>query len=159
MPTPRYISELRRVWGHTRLFLPGVAAVVVDERAGRPHVLLARRADTGHWALPAGIVEPDEHPAATMLRELYEETRIQGRIDRLALLTTDRPVTYPNGDECQFVSMVFRCSYVAGEAAVGDEESLEVEWFAADQLPELSPRDQRRIACALPAQAATVLDL
>ena len=64
MPTPDYILELRRHYGQGRLLLPGVDAVVLrtDLEPGRTHLLLTRRTDTGAWALPAGIVEPDEQP-------------------------------------------------------------------------------------------------
>lgn len=37
-------------------------------------MLLIRRADTGAWAIPGGMVEDDETPEAAMLRELQEET-------------------------------------------------------------------------------------
>ncbi len=142
--------------------LPGVSAVVIrdDLEPGRVHLLLTRRSDTGRWSLPAGIVEPFEQPAASILRELEEETRITAEVERLALLRTDPDVVYPNGDRCQFVAMCFRCRYVSGEAQVGDEESTEVAWFAADELPdELSDIQQRRIRCALEDRNDCVFDL
>jgi 8-oxo-dGTP pyrophosphatase MutT (NUDIX family) len=162
VPTPDYIAAIRRVYGHGRLLLPGVSAVVLraDLEPGVVHVLLARRSDTGRWSLPAGIVEPFEQPASAILRELVEETRITARVERLALLTTDPDVTYPNGDTCQFVAMCFRCRYVAGEAQVGDEESTEVAWFPAEALPEgLSDIQRRRIRCALEERDDCVFDL
>jgi 8-oxo-dGTP pyrophosphatase MutT (NUDIX family) len=110
--------------------------------------------------LPAGIVEPFEQPAATALRELLEETRITAHVERLALLTTDPDVVYPNGERCQFVSMCFRCGYVSGEAQVGDEESTEVAWFPADELPEeLNDIQKRRIRCALDDRDDCVFDV
>ena len=114
MPTPDYVAAIRRAYGQGRLLLPGVSAVVVrtDLVPGSVHLLLTRRSDTGRWSLPSGIVEPFEQPAATMLRELYEETRVIAHVERLALLTTDPDVVYPNGDKCQFVAMCFRCQYV-----------------------------------------------
>jgi 8-oxo-dGTP pyrophosphatase MutT (NUDIX family) len=162
VPTPDYIVTIRRVYGQGRLLLPAASAVVVrtDLEPGRVHLLFTKRSDTGRWSLPAGIVEPSEQPAAATLRELWEETRITAQVERLALLTTDPDVVYPNGDRCQFISMCFRCRYVTGEAQVGDEESIEVGWFPADELPEeLSDIQRRRIRCALQEQEACVFDL
>jgi len=105
-------------------------------------------------------VEPFEQPAAAILRELLEETRITAEIERLALLRTDPDVVYPNGDRCQFVAMCFRCRYLSGEAQVGDEESTEVAWFPADELPdELTDTQIRRIRCALEDRDDCVFDL
>jgi 8-oxo-dGTP diphosphatase len=162
VPTPDYIAAIRRVYGQGRLMLPGVSAVVLrdDLEPGRLHVLLTRRSDTGRWSLPAGIVEPFEQPAAAMLRELFEETRVTAEVERLALLRTEPDVVYPNGDVCQFVAICFRCRYVSGEAQVGDEESTDVAWFGTDQLPnELSTIQKRRILCALEDRADCVFDL
>ena len=155
VPIPDYIAELRRSCGQGLLFLPGVSAVLVDEDPAQ-RILLVRRADTGEWSLPSGIVEPDEQPAAALLRELHEETCVSARVDRLALLSTDPPVAYPNGDRCQFVAMTFRCTYLSGVAAVGDEESTEVAWFSTQRLPALDERAHYRISCALPATGETV---
>jgi 8-oxo-dGTP pyrophosphatase MutT (NUDIX family) len=162
VPTPDYIARIRRVYGQGRLLLPGVSAVVLrrDLEAGQVHLLLTRRSDTGRWSLPAGIVEPFEQPAAAALRELLEETRITAEAERLVLLTTDPDVVYPNGDCCQFVSMCFRCRYVSGEAQVGDEESTEVAWFRADDLPDdVSHIQRRRIHCALQDREDCVFDV
>jgi len=142
--------------------LPGVSAVVIraDLEPGRVHLLLTRRSDTGRWSMPAGIVEPFEQPAAAILRELLEENRITAEVERLALLRTDPDVVYPNGDRCQFVAMCFRCRYLSGEAQVGDEESTEVAWFPADELPdELTDIQIRRIRCALEDRDDCVFDL
>ena len=162
MPTPDYITAIRRSYGQGRLLLPGVSAVVVrtDLLPGETHLLLARRSDTGRWSLPSGIVEPSEQPATAMLRELFEETRVSAQVERLVLLTTDPDVVYPNGDTCQFIAMCFRCRYVSGEAEVGDEESIEVAWFAVSDLPaELSDIQRRRISCALEDRDDCVFDL
>lgn len=59
MPTPEFIRKIRETVGHQLLLLPGVSAVVFDDD-GR--VLLGRRADTGKWAVLAGIPEPGSSP-------------------------------------------------------------------------------------------------
>lgn len=167
MGVPDYIAEIRRTYGRGLLLLPGVTAVVVrasaaggagSEAAG-DQVLLVRRLDSGRWSLPSGIVEPSEQPAHAIMREVREETRVSIRPERLALLTTDPPITYPNGDQCQFVAMTFRCAYLSGVAEVGDEESTEVRWFALEELPELDAQQHRRLASALAPAASTEFDL
>ena len=154
MPTPPFILELRASYGSGLLLLPGVCAVLVrdDLDPGRPHVLLVQRSDTGEWSLPAGIVEPGEQPAVTLVRELLEETCVVARADRLVWLVADPPLTYPNGDHCQYLTSVFRCSYVSGEARVGDDESTAVRWFPLDALPPLSNRSRERLAHGLSDQ-------
>jgi ADP-ribose pyrophosphatase YjhB (NUDIX family) len=158
VPTPDYITAIRRTYGSGPLLLPGVSGVVVDGDPGQERILLVERSDNGRWSLPAGIVEPGEQPADTITREILEETCVSTRADRLVLLSADPEITYPNGDRCQFLSMCFRCSYVGGEAGVGDEESTDVRWFGLSALPVLSARDQRRIACALAPAGPTQFD-
>lgn len=158
MPTPPYIEEIRRSYGSGPLLLPGVSAVVLDGESGAARVLLGRRSDDGRWALPSGIVEPGEQPADSLAREVLEETRVRVRVDRLVLVTTEPEITYPNGDRCQFISMTFRCSYLGGTARVGDEESTDVRWFHLSALPDLAPRHQRRIGCALRPPGPTEFD-
>ncbi|MGW6144232.1 NUDIX hydrolase [Streptomyces sp. NPDC055140] len=135
MATPEFIRKIRDSIGHQLLLLPGVSAVVFDDD-GR--VLLGRRADTGKWAVLAGIPEPGEQPAEAAVREVYEETGVECVPERVVLVKTLKPVTYPNGDQCQFTDTSFRCRATGGEARVNDDESLEVGWFELDSLPPLS---------------------
>jgi ADP-ribose pyrophosphatase YjhB (NUDIX family) len=112
MATPDFIRELRVSAGHQLLWLPGVTALVFDER-GR--VLLNRRSDTRRWSVIGGIPEPGEQPAACAVREVYEETAIRCAVERVVLVRA-----------------------LGGEARVNDDESLEVGWFAVDALPDLN---------------------
>ncbi len=151
MPTPPYVLELRRSHGQGLLLLPGVCGVVVrdDLVAGRRHVLLVRRADSGAWTLPAGIVEPGEQPASALERELLEETCVVVVAESLAWVGMDPPLAYPNGDRCQYLTLLFRCRYVSGEARVGDEESSEVRWADLEELPPLPEHQRQRLRHAL----------
>ncbi|MFE1953445.1 NUDIX domain-containing protein [Streptomyces sp. NPDC059524] len=134
MATPEFIRTIRATAGHQLLLLPGVSAIVFDDE-GR--VLLGRRADTGKWSIIGGIPEPGEQPADVAVREVYEETGVECVVERVVLVQALPPVTYPNGDTCQFMDTTFRCRATGGEARVNDDESLEVGWFALDALPPL----------------------
>ncbi|TQK42997.1 ADP-ribose pyrophosphatase YjhB (NUDIX family) [Streptomyces sp. SLBN-118] len=147
MATPDFIRQIRAGAGHQLLLLPGVSAVVFDDK-GR--VLLGRRADTGKWAIIGGIPEPGEQPAVTAVREVYEETAVRCVAERVVLVHgLPKPITYPNGDRCQFMDITFRCRAVGGQARVNDDESLEVGWFSVDMLPELKDFARFRIKQAL----------
>lgn len=136
MATPDFILKLREKIGHEALWIPGARAVVFDD-AGR--VLLGQRADNGRWGLITGILEPGEEPAPGLLREVLEETGVVAAAERLVSVDAVGPTIYPNGDVCQFLTLVFRCRYVSGEARVNDDESLAVGWFAPEEFPELLP--------------------
>jgi 8-oxo-dGTP pyrophosphatase MutT (NUDIX family) len=146
MATPDFIRTLRRSIGHDLLWLPGVSAVVLDDD-GR--VLLHRRSDTGKWSVIGGIPEPGEQPAACAVREVEEETGVHCVVEQVIVVQALKPVTYVNGDICQYMDIAFRCRAVGGEARVNDDESLEVGWFAVDALPELNEFGLQRIKQAL----------
>jgi 8-oxo-dGTP pyrophosphatase MutT (NUDIX family) len=147
MAIPEFIRELRATAGHGLLLLPCVSAVVLDD-TGR--VLLGRRADDGRWDTPGGIPEPGEEPAAAAVREVHEETGVRCTVERLLLVRAEpEPVTYPNGDRCQFMETGFACRATGGVARVNDDESLEVGWFAPGEFPPLAAPALFRIGLAL----------
>ncbi|MGW4368198.1 NUDIX hydrolase [Nocardia takedensis] len=146
MATPDFIHTIRASAGTQLLWLPGVSAVVRDD-AGR--ILLGRRADNGHWSVLAGMPEPGEQPAACAVREVYEETAVHCVVERVVLVRALPQHTYPNGDICQFMDITVACRAVGGEARVNDDESLEVGWFAPEDLPDLREHDRFRIARTL----------
>ncbi|MFE9661206.1 MULTISPECIES: NUDIX domain-containing protein [unclassified Streptomyces] len=146
MATPEFISTLRETAGHQLLWLPGVTAIVFDDE-GR--VLIGRRSDNRAWSVVGGIPEPGEQPAACAVREVYEETAVRCVPERVVLVQALEPVSYPNGDVCQYMDITFRCRAVGGEARVNDDESLEVGWFPLDALPDLNEFSLTRIKHAL----------
>lgn len=145
MPISPYIANLRKHVGHGLLLLPGVSAVVVND-AGE--ILLGRRSDNGKWSLIAGTVDPGEQPAEAMVREIYEETGVHAVVQRIAGVAL-HPVTYPNGDVCQYLNVWFRCLAVDGVARVNDDESIDVGWYAVDALPDVDEWVKLRIETAL----------
>ena len=137
MSTPEFITNLRAKIDNDPLWLTGITAYVEDAQ-GR--ILLGKRADTGQWALIYGIVEPAEEPADTCVREALEETGVD--IEPVCLVSVKSSpymVTYANGDQCQYMDLLFLCCPREdgnAQPRVADDESLEVGWFAPDALPQ-----------------------
>ena len=103
MPISPYIAGLRARVGHDLLMLPGVSAVVRNDRG---QILLGRRSDDGSWGLPAGAIDPGEQPADAVVREIYEETGVVAEIERIGGVALNRAI-YPNGDVCDYLDVWF----------------------------------------------------
>jgi 8-oxo-dGTP pyrophosphatase MutT (NUDIX family) len=95
-----------------------------------------------------GIVDPGEEPATAAERETLEEAGIVARATALTWVHVIPPITYPNGDQSQFLDLVFRCEYVSGEPFPVDGENTEVAWFPLDALPEMDSNMVERICGA-----------
>ena len=146
MPIPEFVLELRRHVGHSQLWLMGVTAVVVR---GGAEVLLVQRSDTHVWTPVTGIVDPGEHPALTAVREVEEEAGVVATVRRLAAVTVGRAIVHANGDQAQYLDLVFRFRYVAGEPHPADGENTAAGWFPLSALPPVSEQMLERIRRAL----------
>ncbi|WP_090074425.1 NUDIX hydrolase [Cohaesibacter marisflavi] len=110
-----------------------VLSLVVKGR----HILLVRRAnppDAGKWGFPGGKVEFGETLEMAAQRELFEETGIRARADRI--LTTLEAFSRDQSERLQFhyVMVAVLCEWQEGEPVAGDD-ALEAEWYHADDLP------------------------
>lgn len=145
MATPEFVLDLRSKIGTAPLPLVGVTAVVFrDEK-----VLLGRRADNGSWQPVSGIVDPGEEPADAAVRECREEAGIVIRADRLALVQQVPRVVYANGDQVDYLDLVFRCTWVSGEPHPADGELAEVGFYDLGQMSDVAPEHVRKVALAI----------
>lgn len=88
---------------------------------------MIRRADSGAWELPGGVLELAETPEAGVWREVWEETGVEVEVGGLSGV-------YKNLAR-GIVALVFRCRPVGGALRVS-EESSEVMWLTADEVRE-----------------------
>ncbi|MBF0815504.1 NUDIX domain-containing protein [Microbacterium paludicola] len=144
MPTPEFVLSLRAKIGTDPLWLSGVTAVVLrgDE------VLLVRRADNGHLTPVTGIIDPGEEPAVAAEREVLEEAGVVAEAESLVWVHTLPPMEYDNGDQAQYLDIVFRCRYVSGEPHPADGENSEALWRRLDDLADVSAEMRERILLA-----------
>lgn len=151
MPIPEHIKRIRAKVGNDLIMVPGASAVVINDTG---EILLHRRSDNGEWALPAGVIEPGEEPGETAIREVFEETGVHVKIERVLGVYggADHMVTYPNGDQVAVISVVFLCRPIGGTPQVNDDESLEVRYFAPNAMPQMVTRYQMRVEQALKGQ-------
>ena len=87
--------------------------------------------------------------ATAAVRESLEEAMVEVRVDRLVRLSVSPKIVHATGDRAQYCDLVFRCSWISGEAAVGDDESVDVAWFPVDALPEMPEHLSSRVAVAV----------
>lgn len=138
-----YVRRLRKSIGHDLLLLPAVSVLPRDTE-GR--ILLVRQADSGQWATIGGSIEVDEDPATAAVREAEEEAGITIELTRLVTAHGGPQfrMTYPNGDQVSYVSIVYEAQAVAGEPAPDHDETVEVGWFDPDELRDLDLGDFAR---------------
>ncbi|WP_292833241.1 NUDIX domain-containing protein [Microbacterium sp.] len=146
MATPPFVVSIREKIGHAPLPLVGVTAVVFKDEK----VLLGKRADNGSWQCVSGIVDPGEEPADAAVRECLEEAGVVVKATRLAILQQTPRVTYANGDQADYLDIVFRCDWVSGAPHPADGELTEVGWYGLGELVDVDRFHLRKIALALP---------
>lgn len=140
MGTPDFVLRLREKIGHDRLWLTGVTAVVVRG----DDVLLVERADNGMITPVTGIIDPGEEPADAAVREVAEEAGIVAVPESLVKVHALRPMRYANGDEAQYLDIVFRLHHAAGEPAPVDGENVRTWWCPVSDLDAAGMNDDMR---------------
>lgn len=130
-----YVMDLRALVGSRPLLVPGACALLEDAR-GR--LLLQRRSLDGTWGPPGGQMELGETLEECVRRELMEETGLG--LGALCLLGVfSGPAHYYRhecGDENFNVTAAFVCREFSGSPSIKDDETLELNFFSINELPD-----------------------
>jgi 8-oxo-dGTP pyrophosphatase MutT (NUDIX family) len=133
-----------------------VSATAFIRDDGR-RVLLQQRSDNGFWNLPGGGLELGESVAQACVREVREEMGLEVEIVRLIGVYSAPEITtmsYPDGRVIQYITSLFECHVIGGKLEL-DSESLALDWFDPQKLPEpFSPNHVIRLQDALAGQVA-----
>lgn len=119
---------------NTRPERPVAATIAVVIREGC--ILLVRRAnppDAGRWGFPGGKIESGETLKQAAVRELHEETAIEG--EALQAFTAVDAFDYDEDGRLRqhFVLIAVLCGWVSGDLVAGDD-ALEARWFGMEEL-------------------------
>ena len=134
----------------------GLSVSAIVWREGE--ILLMKRSDNGYWGLPGGFVELGESVAEATHREVAEETGYSIELGALVGVYSDPAQNVVDYDESedeskagceegskkgkesrgrvQIVNLCFHAVALEAGTATTPEETLEMRFFAADELPE-----------------------
>jgi ADP-ribose pyrophosphatase YjhB (NUDIX family) len=138
-------APLRRwlAWLAHAKYIHGVAGVIMDER-GRVLLLKHRFWKEQRWGLPGGLARPGETLAATLRRELREETGLDVRPSKLLRVNVSR------GRLSQFV-LLAEC---AGEPRAISPEIIDARFWEPAELPDNLLQSHRELIEAAPGMPA-----
>jgi 8-oxo-dGTP diphosphatase len=100
--------------------------VILDE--SNEHTMLILHKDFRIWALPDGGLETGETPEDVAIREAYEETGYEVKIDRY-IGSYHRPQFHD-------IRHVFRGRIIGGRSLESGLETAAVNWYPIRQLPK-----------------------
>jgi len=126
-------------WVHYRNPLP---VAIAFTRNMKGEVLLIRRAHEpafNHWALPGGFIESSEQAHEGCLRELWEETAIEGSIESLVGVYHRESTMYGS-----LIAIAYRV-LASHENICINHEVFEAGFYRADRLPEVTIPLHRQI--------------
>jgi len=130
--------------------MAGIAVNVAVIQNGK--ILLTQRDDFETWILPSGGVEDGESLAQAALRETKEETGLDvaltGLVGTYTRISNMPPIH----------AVLFTATPIGGTITCQPGETIAVDWFSFDQLPEpLSVGHKRRINDAVSGKKGFVV--
>lgn len=123
---------------HATPFVAAEAAVLRDGR-----ILLIKREDNCLWAMPGGATEVGETWAESVVRELREETGVQGNATELLGVFDSR--LWRSRAKQQIYVSVWLVELDEQQIPVAGPETTGVGFFAENALPDLSPGHKQRV--------------
>lgn len=119
MVVAAHIARLRQKVGHELLLLPSVAVLPMNDQGC---VLLVRQTDFGTFGTVGGAIDEDEAPLDAAHREAREEIGTEVEVTRLVGVVGGPQfrITYPNGDQTAYVSVVYEARVPAQDQVAPD---------------------------------------
>lgn len=133
MPMSDYFKALRAKVGNHLLVSPSVTGIILDDE---DRILLVRHSEGNVWVAPGGSIEPNEIPADSLIREVWEESGLL--VEPVKILGVfggeGFEVTYKNGDRVSYVMTVFACRVTGGTLKADGVETLQAGYFSRAEI-------------------------
>ncbi|MFN8490324.1 MAG: NUDIX hydrolase [Caldilineaceae bacterium] len=133
--------------------------VVVRQRTGQAaEIVLIAVGPQGRWQLPKGMIESGETPEQAAIREVREETGIEGRLIAPLDVVEYWYVSTHRGMRVRYHKFVhcFLFDYVSGDVTQHDQEVSEARWVSfAEAMQMLKFVSERQVV----AQARTLIEM
>lgn len=113
-------------------------------------LLVKERIDSG-WTLPGGWADPCRSPSENVVREIYEESGFETQTQKL-LAVYDRSKHHHKPLMPFHIYKMFFLCQITGGSPQTSHETTAVDFFAEDQIPELS------VSRVLPHQIARMFE-
>ena len=97
------------------------------------------------WGFPGGAIEIGETPEQAAIRELKEETGLDVEVQSLLGVYTDSDMRYPNGDQAHSICIVYCLKAIAGSLRCDQDETIDLKYFALDELPDMFCKQHEEI--------------
>jgi 8-oxo-dGTP diphosphatase len=120
--------------------------VIYRKEGDAVEVVLVSVKEGRNWCLPKGLMDKGETPEVTAVREVREESGLNGRIvDSLGDITYWYYIQEEN-IKCRKTVHFYLMEYISGSTAQHDEEVDSAEWFPLDTaLQKISYKGDREI--------------
>jgi ADP-ribose pyrophosphatase YjhB (NUDIX family) len=132
LPQETFQADFQMQRGYATPKVDVRAAVFRDNR-----VLLVRERQDGRWSLPGGYADVNDAPASMVEREAWEESGYRVKAVKVAAVFEANHDRQPV-EVYHAYKVIFLCDLVGGEPQTSYETTA-VDFFALDNLPELSP--------------------
>lgn len=129
-----YVKYIREKVGHSEIILNYAGCIVLNE-AGE--ILLQKRRDCGRWGFLGGVVELGESLEEAAVREAFEESGLNVKVDSLFGVYSKYFNEYPNGDKVQTILTMFLAHAEGGEETKQNSETVDLQYFPPEKAPEL----------------------